>query len=143
LGDRSSTAHGLTNQAGLIPVVKYLDRIGFEKTVKRKVANQHLRGFAFLDKFFKYFKFSYQVSPDSYNNIPSEGRLVIVANHPIGTLDGLALVKLIRTVLQSITTVAHPSVYHVLPYYVASNPCSNLVVALSCTGNLLGDQLSY
>jgi hypothetical protein len=38
----SSTAHGLTNQAGLIPVVKYLDRIGFEKTVKRKVA--HPRG---------------------------------------------------------------------------------------------------
>jgi hypothetical protein len=32
----------LTSQAGLIPVVKYLDRIGFEKTVKRKVA--HPRG---------------------------------------------------------------------------------------------------
>ena len=38
----SSTAHGLTSQAGLIPVVKYLDRIGFEKTVKRSVA--HPRG---------------------------------------------------------------------------------------------------
>ena len=38
----SSTAHGLTSQAGLIPVVKYLDRIGFETTVKRKVA--HPRG---------------------------------------------------------------------------------------------------
>ncbi|TXL05094.1 hypothetical protein BMR07_10640, partial [Methylococcaceae bacterium CS1] len=38
----SSTAHGLTSQAGLIPVVKYLDRIGFEKTVKRSIA--HPRG---------------------------------------------------------------------------------------------------
>ena len=38
----SSTAHGLTSQAGLIPVVKYLDRIGFEKTVKRGV--MHSRG---------------------------------------------------------------------------------------------------
>lgn len=38
----SSTAHGLTSQAGLIPVVKYLDRIGFEKTVKGGVA--HPRG---------------------------------------------------------------------------------------------------
>ncbi|WP_174484522.1 hypothetical protein [methanotrophic endosymbiont of Bathymodiolus puteoserpentis (Logatchev)] len=38
----SSTAHGLTSQAGLIPVVKYLDRIGFETTVKQKVA--HPRG---------------------------------------------------------------------------------------------------
>ncbi len=36
----SSTAHGLTSQAGLIPVVKYLDRIGFEKTVKQSVPHQ-------------------------------------------------------------------------------------------------------
>ena len=38
----SSTAHGLTSQAGLIPVVKYLDRTGFEKTVERSVG--HSRG---------------------------------------------------------------------------------------------------
>ena len=38
----SSTAHGLTSQAGLIPIVKYLDRIGFEKAVKRGV--MHSRG---------------------------------------------------------------------------------------------------
>ena len=38
----TSTAHGLTSQAGLIPVVKYLDRIGFEKTVKQSVP--HRRG---------------------------------------------------------------------------------------------------
>ena len=36
----SSTAHGLTSQAGLIPVVKYLDRIGFEKTVKQSIPHQ-------------------------------------------------------------------------------------------------------
>ncbi len=33
----SSTAHGLTSQVGLISVVKYLDRIGFEKTVNRGI----------------------------------------------------------------------------------------------------------
>ena len=38
----TSTAHGLTSQAGLIPVVKYLDKIGFEKTVRQSVA--HPRG---------------------------------------------------------------------------------------------------
>jgi len=31
----SPTASGLTSQAGLIPVVKYLQRIGFEKIVIR------------------------------------------------------------------------------------------------------------
>jgi hypothetical protein len=38
----SSTAQGLTSQAGLIPVVKYLNRIGFEKMVKQSVP--HSRG---------------------------------------------------------------------------------------------------
>ena len=38
----TSTAHGLTSQAGLIPVVKYLDKIGFEKIVDKNVS--HLRG---------------------------------------------------------------------------------------------------
>ena len=36
----SATATGLTSQAGLIPVVKYLQRIGFEKIVSRDVPHQ-------------------------------------------------------------------------------------------------------
>jgi hypothetical protein len=36
----SATATGLTSQAGLIPVVKYLQRIGFEKTVSQTVPHQ-------------------------------------------------------------------------------------------------------
>ena len=36
------TASGLTSQAGLIPVVKYLQRIGFEKIVNQDIP--HKRG---------------------------------------------------------------------------------------------------
>ena len=35
-----ATATGLTSQAGLIPVVKFLQRIGFEKTVNQTVPHQ-------------------------------------------------------------------------------------------------------
>ncbi|GEM_PF-1562997 len=38
----SATASGLTSQAGLIPVIKFLERIGFEELVKQTVA--HVRG---------------------------------------------------------------------------------------------------
>ena len=100
---------GKKNKLMLKVLKTLLHEDDFNEVIER---NQHLRGFAFLDKFFKYFKFSYQVSPDSYNNIPSEGRLVIVANHPIGTLDGLALVKLIRTVRPDVRIVAN----HILSY---------------------------
>jgi Transposase DDE domain. len=36
----SATASGLTSQAGLIPVIKFLSRIGFEKTVNQTVPHQ-------------------------------------------------------------------------------------------------------
>jgi hypothetical protein len=36
----SATATGLTSQAGLIPVIKFLQRIGFEKTVNQTVPHQ-------------------------------------------------------------------------------------------------------
>lgn len=69
--------------------------------------NRHLRGYAFLDKLLNHCRCSYQVSNRSMSNIPSEGRLIIVANHPIGTLDGLALIKLIRTVRPDVRVVAN------------------------------------
>jgi putative hemolysin len=74
--------------------------------------HQHLRGFAFLDKLLNHFKFTYQVSGDSINNIPSEGRLLIVANHPLGTLDGLALLKLVRSVRPDVRVVANRVLLH-------------------------------
>lgn len=77
--------------------------------------NQHLRGFAFLDKLLDYFKFSYQVGNHSINNIPAEGRLILVANHPIGTLDGLALLKLIRSVRPDVRIVANRVLNHMQP----------------------------
>src|SRR5688572_6930775 len=53
--------------------------------------NQGQRGIDFIDRIFEYFNFSYSVSQRERNNIPSQGKVVIIANHPIGSLDGLAL----------------------------------------------------
>ena len=35
-----ATASGLTSQAGLIPVIKFLQRIGFDKTLNQTVPHQ-------------------------------------------------------------------------------------------------------
>ncbi|MGZ4959059.1 MAG: lysophospholipid acyltransferase family protein [Methylomonas sp.] len=96
--------------------VKALKKLIHEDDFNNVIAkNRHLRGFAFLDKLLTFFKFSYQVSNDSFNNIPSEGRLLIVANHPIGTLDGLALLKLIRSVRPDVRIVANRVLSHMEP----------------------------
>lgn len=91
---------------------KLLHEDDFNKFIQK---NQHLRGFAFLDKLLSHFQFSYQVNYQSVNNIPAEGRLVIVANHPIGTLDGLALLKLIRTVRPDVKIVANRVLNNMTP----------------------------
>lgn len=87
---------------------KYLSKLLREDEINRFIRkNQHLRGFAFLDKVLDYFNFTYSVSARSFNNIPAEGRVVIVANHPIGSLDGLALLKMIRSVRADVRIVAN------------------------------------
>ncbi|MGY6274625.1 lysophospholipid acyltransferase family protein [Methylomonas sp. MgM2] len=95
---------GKDNKIAVKALKKLLHEDDFNKFIQK---NQHLRGFAFLDRLLDYFDFHYQVSDRSYRNIPAEGRLLIVANHPIGTLDGLALVKLIRSVRPDVRIVAN------------------------------------
>jgi len=77
--------------------------------------NQHLKGFAFLDQVLNFFNFSYQVSARSLNRIPSEGRLMIIANHPIGSLDGLALLKMVRSVRSDVRIVANDMLNNIEP----------------------------
>ena len=64
---------GKDNKLVLKALKKLIHEDDFNEVIRK---NQHLRGFAFLDKLLNYFKFSYQIDNDSYNNIPAEGRLI-------------------------------------------------------------------
>ncbi|MEA1987640.1 MAG: lysophospholipid acyltransferase family protein [Pseudomonadota bacterium] len=68
--------------------------------------HQHLKGFAFLDEVLNFFNFSYKVNSQALDRIPAQGRVIMVANHPIGSLDGLALLKMVRTVRPDVRIVA-------------------------------------
>ncbi|GAA0786909.1 GNAT family N-acyltransferase [Marinobacterium sediminicola] len=65
------------------------------------------RGFEFIDEVLDYFNFSYTVSHKERMNIPSSGRVVIIANHPLGALDGLALLKLVGEVRRDVRIIAN------------------------------------
>ena len=84
------------SQPGLIrrPAVSFLKKMIHQDKVNEFLRkNRALEGFEFIDAVFDYFNFSYSVSARDRANIPAEGRVVIIANHPIGSLDGLALLR--------------------------------------------------
>ncbi|MFT6914050.1 MAG: putative hemolysin [Motiliproteus sp.] len=95
------------------PIVRQSAVGVFRKLVRQDEINsflaehQALKNFSFIDKVFEYFNFGYSLSSKSRANIPFEGRVVIVANHPIGSLDGLALLRAVGEIRADVKIVAN------------------------------------
>lgn len=68
--------------------------------------HRHLEGLEFNDAVLEHFNFSFQVSNKDRTRIPDQGRVLIVANHPLGSLDGLALLKLVSEIRTDVRIVA-------------------------------------
>lgn len=69
--------------------------------------NSHLEGFEFIDAVLEYFDFDFTYADNEKMNIPSSGKVVIIANHPLGALDALCLLKLIGSVRKDVKIVAN------------------------------------
>ncbi|MGH1370470.1 MAG: lysophospholipid acyltransferase family protein [Cellvibrionaceae bacterium] len=61
----------------------------------------------FIESVFDYFNFSYTVTQRDKANIPAQGRVVVIANHPIGSLDGLAILRLLLEVRPDVKILAN------------------------------------
>ena len=66
----------------------------------------HLTGGDFVEQVLEEFSLSTEVKREQLERIPVRGRLVIVANHPLGSLDGLALIREISAVRRDLKVVA-------------------------------------
>ncbi len=76
-----------------------------------------LQDFEFVDKILEIFNLSYKVIDRELDNIPAEGRVVIVANHPLGLLDGFALLKLVGKVRRDVRIVVNDVLMHFKPMH--------------------------
>ncbi|WP_435236907.1 GNAT family N-acyltransferase [Psychromonas sp. PT13] len=86
----------------------------------------HLQGFDFLEQALEYFDFSYSVRSRDRIRIPAKGRVVIVANHPIGSLDGLALLKMVGEIRRDVKVVANAVLMAVKPLNALLLPVDNM-----------------
>ncbi|KXJ45434.1 MAG: acyltransferase [Cycloclasticus sp. Phe_18] len=90
------------------PTVGFLKRLMHEKEVNQFLEeHQDDEGFDFIDQVFAFFNFSYSASHRDRGNIPASGRVIIVANHPLGALDGLSLLKLVGEVRRDVKIVVN------------------------------------
>ena len=90
------------------PLVTALRLLLHEQELRQLEADSpHQQGFDFVETVLNYFDFSYRLRDGEIQRIPSTGKVVIIANHPIGTLDGLALLKMVRQVRPDVKVVAN------------------------------------
>lgn len=89
-------------------------------------AHPHARGFDFIDQVVAYFDFDVSVSEQQRARIPARGRLMIVANHPIGSLDGLALLRLVSHVRRDVRIVSNESLRAIKPIENLIFPVDNV-----------------
>jgi putative hemolysin len=79
------------------------------------VRGEAYRGFDFVEAVLEYFNFGYLISNKDKANIPSSGRVIIIANHPLGALDALALIALIKEVRSDIKVLANDVLMQIEP----------------------------
>jgi putative hemolysin len=117
------------NPTGYKTVVAIL-RFLFREVEFRRFAERypHLTGFDFVEQGLDHFDFGVTASDRERERIPAWGRVVIIANHPIGSLDGLALLKLVGQVRRDVKVVANEML-------AAVEPLHNLLLPVDAFGS--------
>lgn len=109
------------------PLVTALRLLFHEKELQQfEAASPHLRGFDFVEQVLAYFDFTYRVRDSEWERIPAQGKVVIVANHPLGTLDGLVLLKLVREVRRDVKVMANDVLSTINPLASLLLPVDNM-----------------
>lgn len=90
------------------PMFGFIRKLIHENEINTFLTNkENLGPFEFIDTVLEYFDFSYKVSSNQIENIPPSGRVIIIANHPLGALDALSLIHLIKKVRSDVKVVAN------------------------------------
>lgn len=77
-------------------IVKISQWIIHENSINRFMAmHDQKTGLAFIDAALEHLNVSYKTNSRQVENIPAIGKVIIVANHPLGALDALSLIQMV------------------------------------------------
>lgn len=88
--------------------------------------NSHLSPFDFIEAVFAELGFRYHFNADGLENIPAKGGIIIIANHPLGALDGLSVLHLVLGVRKDVKIVANQLLSTITPLAPLLLPVDNM-----------------
>lgn len=81
------------------PAVSFLRSLLQEEKINRFITkHQKLRNIPFIEAALEHLNISYKIDNHQIQNIPAIGKVIIVANHPLGAMDAFTLIKMVSTV---------------------------------------------
>lgn len=119
LGSRKTFCSVLLSSL-LRSILREKDLVAFGK------AYPHLHGMDFVEQVLEYFQFDFQVRLSERKHIPATGPVVIVANHPIGSLDGLSLLRMVQEIRPDVKVVANRLLQQIRPLERLILPVNNM-----------------
>lgn len=69
--------------------------------------HQGIKNFEMIEQALQYLNITYSCANRDYENIPTTGKIVVIANHPLGCMDAFALIDCIAHVRRDIKIVAN------------------------------------
>lgn len=81
------------------PLLGFLKAILHEKRINQFLQqHQKAKNLAFIDAALEQLNISYKIDNHEIQNIPAIGKVIIVANHPLGAMDAFSLIKMVSQV---------------------------------------------
>jgi len=83
------------------------------------------QGLEFIDEVIKTLELTIEYDTNELKRIPASGPVIVVANHPLGGLDGLLLIKLISQIRSDVKILASQLLKKIEPvseFFIESNP---------------------
>ncbi|MBO4147726.1 lysophospholipid acyltransferase family protein [Enterobacter ludwigii] len=104
-----------------------LKRLFYEDEFQQfAAAHRHLKGLDMVEQVLEHLDILCAVSARDLEQIPEHGPLVIIANHPTGTLDGLALLYAVSRVRRDVKVVTNRMLTHLEPLSSLFIPVDNM-----------------
>jgi len=105
----------------------------FDAIIEHLYTQGHLRDFEFVRSSLEFLQARYVIDAAELRRIPASGRLLIVANHPSGALDALALLDAVGKVRRDVKIVANDLLSSL-------EPLSGLLLPIRILGGKAGSE---